>query len=740
MSMEERNVNDTIIKMITNLNPKIKTEVGDFNYDNTAILKRRLSNVSSDEDSPVKKHKKIPTCSNNNSNASYLASPREARRLRADLIEARNTVKDLENRIQHMHSIRKEMQIMFDNETKSLKLQHEHDKKTIEELESQLQTVRKREASAKNEISNLKKKYELLRNESESAIIKLEKELNDIKLSSKYMEDEEQEKLIKLQTQNEELVVILEAAQQDAEAHKKLVTELEKQLLAKNEIERELEKKQQALLKVTLQLKDLEYVKDNYAEYQQLTKAQLYKLNGYSAMEKENQQLKEENKRIKDDIRNKLLLEEEVYDLRNRLNKYKDQEQTLASLQAAMVQNEVFLNEWKTLARSICESSWPDSALPSLLRTTVEKLQQKEINLTTEIVQLQSQLNAAIHEKVVAQSELEKNQKHLAEVGKSLQQRQNLIHRMQKKLLLISRERDSYRLQLDSYERDLTVCMIQPSTSSCSATSNPQQTQKNRIESLEKIIEGYRDMVAKLENELQTIEHDPTSDVTPVRMEQIERLLKEIDILKTNNAQLRGRCDQLEVQLEEICIGQDSNKGRIIHLKKNPLSESIEEKEKTIERLQEENDKLKRMIRKMEEGLEATKLADTTLTPQEVEAMREKVVASENKIQQLKDFFKQSMQEFRNVLYMLLGYKIDKLSNAQYKLTSMYAERPEDQICFQLNSEGNLNLLENHFSASLEDMIDLHLRHQKSIPVFLSALTIDLFNNRTTTTATVEID
>lgn len=98
---------------------------------------------------------------------------------------------------------------------------------------------------------------------------------------------------------------------------------------------------------------------------------------------------------------------------------------------------------------------------------------------------------------------MEKNQKHLSELQTNVQQRQNLIHRLQKKLLLISRERDSYRLQLDSYERDLTVTLT-PQLGTQAA--NQQQSQKERIESLERILESYRDMIAKLENDLQNAE------------------------------------------------------------------------------------------------------------------------------------------------------------------------------------------------------------------------------------------
>lgn len=79
---------------------------------------------------------------------------------------------------------------------------------------------------------------------------------------------------------------------------------------------------------------------------------------------------------------------------------------------------------------------------------------------------------------------------------------------MQKKLLLVSRERDSYRLQLDSYERDLSMCVNLGNNSQIST----QQTQRERIENLERIVEGYREMVTKLENDLQNFEPSITGE------------------------------------------------------------------------------------------------------------------------------------------------------------------------------------------------------------------------------------
>lgn len=41
-----------------------------------------------------------------------------------------------------------------------------------------------------------------------------------------------------------------------------------------------------------------------------------------------------------------------------------------------------------------------------------------------------------------------------------------------------------------------------------------------------------------------------------------------------------------------------------------------------------------------------------------------------------------------------------------------------------------MNLLETPFSKTIEEMINLHLGQQNSIPVLLSSLTIDLFSKQ----------
>lgn len=46
--------------------------------------------------------------------------------------------------------------------------------------------------------------------------------------------------------------------------------------------------------------------------------------------------------------------------------------------------------------------------------------------------------------------------------------------------------------------------------------------------------------------------------------------------------------------------------------------------------------------------------------------------------------FKKKSQEFREVCYQLMGYKIDMPTDNQYRLISMYSEAPGDYMLFQV--------------------------------------------------------
>lgn len=97
----------------------------------------------------------------------------------------------------------------------------------------------------------------------------------------------------------------------------------------------------------------------------------------------------------------------------------------------------------------------------------------------------------------------------------------------------------------------------------------------------------------------------------------------------------------------------------------------------------------------------------------------------------MKDAFKASSQEYRQACYQLFGWRVDRTKEGRYKLSSQYAESPDDFLFFHVG-EG-VDLLETAFSARLETLVERHLQIQHSVPMFLNAVQTELFSQLTTT-------
>lgn len=94
----------------------------------------------------------------------------------------------------------------------------------------------------------------------------------------------------------------------------------------------------------------------------------------------------------RDAIHNKLILEEEVMDLRSRQAGFENKEQKLAQLEVSHGHLESMLEQWRQVARDYCLGVPLEKAMagPELLRMRIETLQQKELLLTADMGHLDS--------------------------------------------------------------------------------------------------------------------------------------------------------------------------------------------------------------------------------------------------------------------------------------------------------------------------------------------------------------
>lgn len=142
---------------------------------------------------------------------------------------------------------------------------------------------------------------------------------------------------------------------------------------------------------------------------------------------------------------------------------------------------------------------------------------------------------------------------------------------------------------------------------------------------------------------------------------------------------------------------------------------------------------------------------------QQIGALREQIISMETKNRNLKEYYRKGSQDFREVCYMLFGYRVDRIgalnfryvyrplltilpitpprspnpfSRCVHRIASMYASNENHYLNFRFE-EGGLDMLVSDYSLTLGDMVNEYLNVRRSLPAFLCTLNLELFNRMT---------
>ncbi|XP_069920382.1 mitotic spindle assembly checkpoint protein MAD1 isoform X3 [Oryctolagus cuniculus] len=346
------------------------------------------------------------------------------------------------------------------------------------------------------------------------------------------------------------------------------------------------------------------------------------------------------------------------------------------------------------------------------------------------------------------QEEVRQVSGQLLEERKKREAHEALARRLQKRVLLLTKERDGMRAILGSYDSELTQ-----------AEYSPQLTRRMREaeDMVQKVLAHSADMEAQLsqaledlggqkqradmlEMELKMLTTRSSSAEPSFRFsrEEVDSLRLKIEELEGERSRLEEEKKELELQLERRSLQGDYDQSRtkVLHLSQNPARAARQRLLEDQEQLQAECERLRGLVRALERGgpipadLEA---AASVPSSKEVAELRKQAESAQLKNQRLKEVFQSKIQEFRKACYSLTGYQIDITTENQYRLTSQYAERKADCLIFKATgpSGSQMQLLETEFSRSVPELIELHLAQQDSIPAFLSSLTLELFSRQT---------
>ena len=598
-------------------------------------------------------------------------SPWEWRRLKGEVVSLRTRLSHQEAAVQQLHKIRRQMEEVFEKEKGILEMQVKQDKQSVKQLEVRLDIARRTIQESRDAQAAAEKELFQVKTNLEQKIMELMNENSKLLLDLNNTSKEENTSALKEDTDTSDAEMKFEAAQAR-------IAHLEDKLREYQTKQKDLELQNVEFQSMKIKLERLESERALWEEGKVLT-SRAAKAND---LEKELSAAKEIIATLRESVKGKLLLEEQMANVMKRLEHTEKVEQQVATLEAKKTELSLRLAEYESIGIS---------GGPPALKRELNRLQQAELVLKAEEGQLRSKLDATLRESQNVTKNYEVAKKLATDMTLSKEKLNKLVSRLQKKMILVTRERDSYRQQLDLYEKEMTV------------DSNNAITE--RIPALERTIDAYRELVAKLESDLQAAEGYNHVEVCNKLKEEIERLKGE---------------------LEHRALKGDFNcNARVLHFTMNPAAiaeKQAEEKQKAL--LQE----LKELRAKMAQGGSSL----TTPSSLQAEEIAELKQTHEIKIARLKEAFKASSQEYRQACYQLFGWRVDRTKEGRYKLSSQYAESSEDYLFFQIGENG-VDLLETVFSATLGSLVERHLQQQHSVPMFLNAVQSELFNQQTMT-------
>ncbi|XP_037620852.1 mitotic spindle assembly checkpoint protein MAD1 [Sebastes umbrosus] len=579
----------------------------------------------------------------------------------------------------------------------------------LEERDTRLNTANQAISSLKDEIRELKQKIQN----------------QDLTISSQTLESQELQEQLDLQRRKyqeaSQLCQNLQAAQSVCSEHIVKIKELEWRL--------------------ALQEQDMAIVKTVKSEAAKVPD-----------LEKDLKRLRDDNAFLRESRENCSLLKEEVEGLRRKLERMEKTKEELVNMELEKERFAEKLKAWENLG----QSTGLNIRKPEDLSREVIQIQQREIALKEQNYTLNSRVRNAERSQSELRAELSKQRSRTLEEQKKREAQDALVRRLQKRVLLLTKERDGMRAILESYDSELAPTEYSPQLSKRlrEAEDVLQKTQNHNAE-MESQLTKAQEETGTLKLQLQTVELELESlkkqqassadSNSAVTKEEVSILRQKIEDLEAERQRLEEQNNVLEMRLERHNLQGDYDpiKTRVLHIKMNPTTVAKQQRQQDVEALQEEVTRLRELVRSLQDGgamvqsqddssVHASSLCLSLPPSKEVLDLRKQMENAELRNQRLKEVFQRKIQEFRTVCYVLTGYQMDITTENQYRLSSVYAEQMDDSLLFKKGSNGSMQLMETEFSKTLGEMVALHLHHQKSIPAFLSAVTLDLFSRQTT--------
>ena len=630
-----------------------------------------------------------------------------------ELSAFKSKISILEKQLSELNS--KNSRSKIENELKETKLRSELEasQRAAGDLKKELAASREQRDKIKREFEQFQgehlkqaEAFDQTQLEYEKTISELRNELLQIKSSEAEAKSALASETVKLKFRADELENLLEKANAEKAVYLNSFNELSAKDFNTERLKEELSaaKQEVALLK-----EQAESLQEN-ARLNEMLKGEI---NHYQQVQQENAHLKSRLEALSDVHTKNLVLLEQVGQLKGQLEKQSD----------LLRQKNVDLGELAFKRRRIAE--WINivgADAPDIVLTQLTELRQALELLRVENESLRAEVKDKASAEVLVASTSRGADLQVSQLGQELTQVKGHLKRLNRKCLLLEKQRDSYKRALDAYESELTLDM--------------NSAQWRRISELESALNEQRELLATYESDLKAAEN--VASKLAAKEKEVHELASEMARIKMLSPHVcTTTATNITASSLDVSTLQTREKNfRVIHLRENPLSAKVAAYNEEFARLQAENTRLKCLVEVLESGGD---LADMTRQISEgiqcrteVEQWRAKAESVERRYSGLKDSFKKISKSFRETVLYLTGYRIDALASGRYRLTHAY-DRQKRALIFEVSKSKAITLLEEDSSQleSLRELIRTYLTEGQSYPAFLAAFSLELFNSST---------
>ncbi|KAL5032201.1 hypothetical protein BDV3_000792 [Batrachochytrium dendrobatidis] len=368
----------------------------------------------------------------------------------------------------------------------------------------------------------------------------------------------------------------------------------------------------------------------------------------------------------------------------------------------------------------------------------------------TEIASLKTQVGEhTIHARKAytkqLEHEIEEMHKEIDLLKFARQEDSNVLRRTEASNQLLQKQITSLQAQLKSYDLEEQSMM-----------KSYDIQKSHRIADLELLIVDYRTRNEMLELELKA---QSQSIVQSQLQQHVKReyaqddtfhLDQEMATLKNANEMLKTEVNSLEIQVGVLqhAIGRgeyDPTTTRIVMLADNPESKAALDRNQIHEAMAAENKELRMRLEQVGGACMPSRSACAdepqsgmipieSLHTKEIQCnqLQEELDGCNKRMTRLKEVFGTKIQEFREAVYILLGFKVEIQIDGQVRVASMYAHSIDDPVLLftsATNPQIELQLVggTNESRNALHQNVQMYLEQHRSIPALLAATTLNWF-------------